>query len=68
MEPEVINDIMNAEIAAMEERHRKGRSILEKAGDYAPSWGMIGTLIGLVLMLKNLNDHPHLDQIWPLPF
>ncbi|QFT90223.1 Chemotaxis protein PomA [Bacillus sp. THAF10] len=56
VEPEVINDIMNAEIAAMEERHRKGRSILEKAGDYAPSWGMIGTLIGLVLMLKNLND------------
>lgn len=56
IEPDVINDIMNAEIAAMEERHRKGRSILEKAGDYAPAWGMIGTLIGLVLMLKNLND------------
>ncbi|WP_339147290.1 MULTISPECIES: flagellar motor protein MotP [unclassified Sutcliffiella] len=56
VEPEVIHDIMNAEISAMEERHVKGRSILEKAGDYAPSWGMIGTLIGLVLMLKNLND------------
>ncbi|MFE8697044.1 flagellar motor protein MotP [Cytobacillus sp. FJAT-53684] len=56
IEPDVINDIMNAEIAAMEERHRKGRSILEKAGEYAPAWGMIGTLIGLVLMLKSLND------------
>lgn len=56
LEPEVINDIMNAEISAMEERHRKGRSILERAGEYAPSWGMIGTLIGLVLMLNNLND------------
>jgi len=56
IEADMINDIMNAEISAMEERHRKGRSILEKAGEYAPAWGMIGTLIGLVLMLKSLND------------
>lgn len=56
LEPDVIFDIMNAEVSAMEERHRKGRSILERAGEYAPAWGMIGTLIGLVLMLKNLND------------
>ncbi|MGM8365861.1 flagellar motor protein MotP [Virgibacillus sp. W0181] len=56
IEPEVINDIMSAEITAMEERHYKGRSIIEKCGEYAPSWGMIGTLIGLVLMLRNLDD------------
>lgn len=56
IEPNVISDIMQAEISAMEERHRKGRNILERAGDYAPSWGMVGTLIGLVLMLNNLND------------
>ncbi|WP_186578354.1 flagellar motor protein MotP [Aquibacillus kalidii] len=56
IEPEVINDIMSAEITAMEDRHSKGRMILEKAGEYAPAWGMIGTLIGLVLMLKNLSD------------
>ncbi|WP_078379373.1 flagellar motor protein MotP [Sutcliffiella halmapala] len=56
VEPEVINDIMNAEISAMEERHIKGRTLLEKAGEYAPAWGMAGTLIGLVLMLKNLDD------------
>ncbi|MEI5908843.1 flagellar motor protein MotP [Bacillus spongiae] len=56
IEPDVIVDIMNAEILALEDRHRQGRSILEKAGEYAPAWGMIGTLIGLVLMLKSLND------------
>src|SRR5699024_423642 len=56
IEPEVINDIMNAEITAMEERHYKGRVIVEKAGEYAPAWGMIGTLIGLVLMLGSLRD------------
>lgn len=56
IEPEVIHDIMNAEITAMEDRHQKGRAIIEKAGEYAPAWGMIGTLIGLVLMLNNLTD------------
>ncbi|RSK28198.1 flagellar motor protein MotP [Bacillus sp. HMF5848] len=56
IEPDVINDIMNAEIIAMEERHSKGRNILEKGGEIAPSWGMIGTLVGLVLMLQNLDD------------
>ncbi|GEL08061.1 flagellar motor protein MotP [Salisediminibacterium halotolerans] len=56
IEPDVIKDIMLAEVTAMEERHRKGRTILEKAGEYAPAWGMIGTLVGLVLMLQNLND------------
>lgn len=56
IEPEVINDIMNAEITAMEDRHYKGRSLIEKAGEYAPAWGMIGTLVGLVLMLNNLQD------------
>ncbi|MGO4888742.1 flagellar motor protein MotP [Anaerobacillus sp. MEB173] len=56
LEPETIKDIMMAEIVALEERHRKGRSIIEKAGEYAPAWGMIGTLIGLVLMLQNLQD------------
>ncbi|MBM7649644.1 chemotaxis protein MotA [Bacillus ectoiniformans] len=56
IEQEMLIDIMDAEITALEERHRKGRSILERAGEYAPAWGMIGTLVGLVLMLKNLND------------
>ncbi|MFD1171261.1 flagellar motor protein MotP [Oceanobacillus picturae] len=56
MEPEVISDIMNAEITATEDRHYKGRNLIEKAGEYAPAWGMIGTLVGLVLMLNNLQD------------
>ena len=56
IEPDVISDILQAEISAMEERHRKGRHMLERAGEYAPAWGMTGTLIGLVLMLNNLKD------------
>ncbi|RKQ30537.1 flagellar motor protein MotP [Oceanobacillus halophilus] len=56
VEPEVIKDILEAEIIAMEDRHAKGRALFEKAGEYAPSWGMIGTLIGLVMMLNHLSD------------
>ncbi|GAA0440376.1 MAG: flagellar motor protein MotP [Bacillota bacterium] len=56
IEPEVIKDIMDAEITAVEDRHYRGRSLIEKAGEYAPAWGMIGTLVGLVLMLNNLQD------------
>src|SRR5699024_2630344 len=55
-EPEMIHEIMDAEITATQNRHEKGRPIIEKAGEYAPAWGMIGTLIGLVLMLSSLDD------------
>ncbi|SFQ07777.1 flagellar motor protein MotP [Salibacterium halotolerans] len=56
IEPDIIKDIMMAEVTAMEERHKKGRRLFEKAGEYAPAWGMVGTLIGLVLMLQDLED------------
>src|SRR5699024_11625272 len=52
----IINEIMDAKITATQNRHEKGRAIIEKAGEYAPAWGMIGTLIGLVLMLSSLDD------------
>lgn len=56
VETEVIIDILTADIAAMEERHRSNRSIFERAGQFAPAWGMLGTLIGLILMLNELHD------------
>ncbi|KGA96618.1 flagellar motor protein MotP [Alkalihalobacillus alcalophilus ATCC 27647 = CGMCC 1.3604] len=56
IEQDVIKDILMAEVIAMEDRHRHARSIFERASEYAPAWGMIGTLIGLVLMLQNMDD------------
>ena len=49
IEPEVIKDILEAEITAVEDTTLSRSTIIEKAGEYAPSWGMIGTLVGLVL-------------------
>lgn len=56
MEEETIRDILEAEITALEERHYRGRAIIEKCGEYAPAWGMIGTLVGLVMMLTTLEN------------
>lgn len=55
-EQEALRDILDAELAALEDRHGRGRAMFDKAGELAPAWGMIGTLIGLVLMLRNLSN------------
>ncbi len=52
----VLRQILELERDAVEERHVESQLILEKMGELAPAWGMIGTLIGLVIMLLNLND------------
>ena len=54
--PEVIQAIMQLEMDAMEERHKKGKDLLSGIGQDGPAFGMIGTLIGLVIMLQNLSD------------
>lgn len=54
--PELIKDILTTEIAFMEDRHSLGQSILVAMGTYAPAFGMIGTLIGLVQMLTSMED------------
>ncbi len=48
--------ILVGEITTMQERHKVGRQIFSEMGKFAPAFGMIGTLIGLVQMLASLND------------
>lgn len=55
MSPEVVESIMNTEIEAVDARHGYGKSVAANMGKYAPAFGMIGTLIGLVLMLADLD-------------
>ena len=55
-EPDLIMDILETELAHIEERHKLGQEIISNMGDAAPAFGMIGTLIGLVIMLKNMDD------------
>lgn len=55
-DPELVRNILETELAFLEDRHRTGQSIFETMGALAPAFGMIGTLIGLIQMLKNLQD------------
>ncbi len=53
---ETIRDIMQVDVDQTSSRHIAGKSILDSMGAAAPAFGMIGTLIGLVQMLQNLDD------------
>ena len=55
-EPDLIMDILETELQFVEERHKLGQEIIANMGNAAPAFGMIGTLIGLVIMLKNMDD------------
>jgi len=54
--PEVIEDILRTEIDAVATRHRNGKLVVDQMGRFAPAFGMIGTLMGLIIMLGNLDD------------
>ena len=55
-DPDLIEQIMDNELEAIAERHQVGKSIFDAIGRYAPAYGMIGTLVGLVLMLRSMDD------------
>ena len=55
-ESDTINEIMSMEIQHLQDRHAIGKKILEFMGSAAPAFGMIGTLIGLVQMLRSLES------------
>ena len=51
-----IRDLLGLEIQYMEERHGMGKKILDFMGASAPSFAMVGTLIGLVSMLSSMEN------------
>jgi len=48
--------MLNKDIRLTLQRHEIGQNVFKSMGDSAPAWGMIGTLIGLVQMLANMDD------------
>ncbi len=61
-DPELVREIMEADVAATTERHESYYAVLEAMGGYAPTMGIIGTVIGLVNVLGNLEDPEHLAK------
>ena len=55
-DPEAIEDVLFSELDKIEERHKVSIGLVEYMGGASPALGMIGTLIGLVQMLQNMQD------------
>ncbi len=55
-EPDLVRAILETELTCIEDRHKKVSSFWETVAAMGPAWGMIGTLIGLINMLKHLED------------
>jgi len=53
---EVVRATLSKDISMTSERHEFGKTIFKSLGDVAPAMGMIGTLVGLVAMLSNMDD------------
>ncbi len=53
---EVVRETLGKDIKMTTERHEFGSTLFKSMGDVAPAMGMIGTLIGLVAMLSNMDD------------
>ena len=55
-DPELVRSILETEMTYIETRHGNSANVWSFIGAAGPAWGMIGTLIGLVLMLLDLDD------------
>lgn len=61
-DPELVRSILEAEMVNIDSRHQSNIGFWKNLGAMGPAWGMIGTLIGLINMLKDLSDP---DSIGP---
>lgn len=55
VDPEKVKQLLEAELGYLDERHSQARKIYDKGAAFGPAFGMIGTLIGLVKMLAQMN-------------
>ncbi len=55
-DPELVRGIMETELVSIEDRHNNKIKFWEDLGAMGPAWGMIGTLVGLVNMLYEMDD------------
>ena len=56
LEPQAIEEVLELEMSTLEGRHETGVHVIESMASYAPALGLIGTVVGLVQMLKSMDD------------
>ncbi|MCL6547790.1 MAG: flagellar motor protein [Alicyclobacillus sp.] len=62
VDPELVKAMLETELGYIEERHHAAARLFEVAGGYAPTMGIIGTVMGLVHVLGNLQN---VDELGP---
>lgn len=56
IEEETIRSALEQDLDSMEKRHHTGKNFFDQMNNWAPSWGLVGTLLGLVIMLENIEN------------
>lgn len=56
LDPDLVTSMLNMELNFLTERHRRGQGMFRAMGKFAPAFGMLGTLIGLIQMLRSIED------------
>ena len=59
-DPELVKDILETELDAMEERHHKNQDMFKQGGAFAPTIGILATVLSLVSVLQHLDEPDHL--------
>lgn len=63
VEPQTVRNVLEAEAYMVSERHKVGSAVFESAGGYAPTMGIIGTVMHLVEIMGSLSSDP--DALGP---
>jgi chemotaxis protein MotA len=67
-DPQLVRDTLQTKLAFIGERHHQGAQVFEAAGGFAPTMGIIGTVLGLINVLSNIKDPTKLGESIALAF
>ena len=56
LDPDLVTSMLRMELTFLTERHKRGQGMFKAMGKFAPAFGMLGTLIGLIQMLRSIED------------
>lgn len=59
---DTIEAVMRNDMESLSRRHKDGKAIMDQLGRFAPAYGMIGTLLGLIMMLADMSDPSNIGK------
>ena len=63
MEPDIVRESLERKVLAMRQRHQKTASIFRAMGTFAPIFGLLGTLIGVVTVLQAMGEEQAMEEL-----